>query len=101
MSHFYIFVYHFKNLNFKSTHMKRSLLFLSALFVAAFTANAQITITISDIASPTTIINQAQDTMPATSLIGSSGVNQTWNMSSLAQHTIDTLRSEEHTSELQ
>lgn len=70
--------------------MKKSLLFVSALFLCVMSTNAQITITTADIASPTKIIYQANDTMPTVSE-GSFGISQTWNMSALNTHTTDTM----------
>jgi hypothetical protein len=69
--------------------MKKTLL-LSILGLCAFGADAQITLTSADIATPTKVIYQAQDTMPAVS-IGGSGASQTWNMTALNTHTVDTL----------
>ncbi|MFL5765904.1 MAG: T9SS type A sorting domain-containing protein [Bacteroidia bacterium] len=71
--------------------MKKSLLFVSALFMSAAAANAQITITMADVAMPTTVIKQATDTIVAPSIIGSSGISQTWNMTALGQDQLDTL----------
>lgn len=70
--------------------MKKTLLFTTTLLVGALASNAQITVTSADIASPITVIQQAQDTMP-TVTVGSSGISQTWNMSALNTHTTDTL----------
>lgn len=72
--------------------MKKSLLIASAFVLGSLGASAQITITTADIASPIKIIYQANDTLltnPA--IVGSFGISQTWNMSSLASHTTDTL----------
>jgi hypothetical protein len=70
--------------------MKKTLLFTTTLLVGALASNAQITVTMADIAAPITVIQQAQDTMP-TVTVGSSGISQTWNMSALNTHTTDTL----------
>ena len=72
--------------------MKKSLLIASAFVLGTLGATAQITITTADIAAPIKIIYQANDTLltnPA--IVGSFGISQTWNMSSLASHTVDTL----------
>ena len=53
---------------------------------------AQITITTTDVAAPTKIIYQSNDTLPSPSLsVGSAGISQTWNMSMLGTSTMDTL----------
>ena len=70
--------------------MKKSLLIVSAIIMSALGAKAQITVTTADIASPTKIIYQANDTMPTVSE-GSFGISQTWNMSALNTHAVDTL----------
>lgn len=70
--------------------MKKNLLFTTTLLFGALVSNAQITITMADVASPVTIIQQAQDTMP-TVTVGSSGISQTWNMTALNTHSTDTL----------
>jgi len=69
--------------------MKKTLLF-SFLGLCAVGADAQITLTTADIATPTKVIYQAQDTMPTVS-IGGSGASQSWNMTALNTHTVDTL----------
>jgi hypothetical protein len=69
--------------------MKKSLL-LTIFGLSLMGANAQITLTSADIASPTKVIRQANDTMPVVS-IGSAGTSQTWNMAALNTHTEDTL----------
>lgn len=72
--------------------MKKSLLVIFALFICAFGAVAQITITTADIAAPTKIIYQSNDTLPSGSLsVGSAGISQTWNMSMLNASTTDTM----------
>jgi len=70
--------------------MKKTLLFISFAFVAMTPANAQITITSSDVASPLKTVLQRNDTMPTIS-IGNSGPAQTWNLSALNTHTTDTM----------
>lgn len=71
--------------------MKKSLLLLSAV-VFGLSASAQITITTSDVANPTKLIFQATDTtVVSPSLIGSAGISQTWNMTSLQEGRLDTL----------
>ncbi len=70
--------------------MKKSLLLLSALVLGAWSTNAQINIASSDVATPTKQIYQADDALP-TVTPGSSGINQTWNMTALNTTTTDTL----------
>lgn len=70
--------------------MKKSLLILSAFIVSALGTKAQITITMADIASPVTVIQQATDTMP-TIAVGAAGISQTWNFAALNTHSTDTL----------
>lgn len=70
--------------------MKKSLLIVSALILSSWVAKAQITITMADIASPITVIQQATDTMP-TIVIGAPGISQTWNFTALNTHSTDTL----------
>ena len=70
--------------------MKKNLLLTTALLLGALATNAQISINMADVASPITVIQQAQDTMP-TVTVGGSGISQTWNMSALNTHTTDTL----------
>jgi hypothetical protein len=69
--------------------MKKTLL-LSLFGMSIIGTNAQIILTSADIATPTKVILQANDTMPTVS-IGSAGPGQTWNMAALNTHTIDTL----------
>lgn len=68
--------------------MKKLLLFSSIGLSLA--TNAQITITTADIATPTKIILQGNDTIPAIS-IGSPGTGMTWNMASLSNDKTDTI----------
>lgn len=70
--------------------MKKNLLLSTALLIGALSANAQITITTADVAMPTKIIYQSNDTLP-TVTPGVAGISQTWNMSALNTHTTDTL----------
>ncbi|MBA3972554.1 MAG: T9SS type A sorting domain-containing protein [Bacteroidetes bacterium] len=72
--------------------MKKSLLFVSALFLSAMGANAQIILTSADVASPIRVVYQANDTLlPASINEGSSGISQTWNMTTLTNGGVDTL----------
>ncbi|MGZ4054662.1 MAG: T9SS type A sorting domain-containing protein [Bacteroidia bacterium] len=72
--------------------MKKSLLIISTLFIGALGANAQITVTSADVASPVKVIYQSNDTlMTSGAIAGSSGPSQTWNMTSLTTGTVDTL----------
>jgi hypothetical protein len=68
--------------------MKKYLLLFSCLPFAA--ANAQITITSADVAVASNVIYQSVDTMPSVSA-GSAGASQSWNMSVLNTHSVDTL----------
>lgn len=67
---------------------KHVLAFSVALLPLA--ASAQITITLADVAPIFTVIRQAQDTTP-TVTPGAAGAAQTWNMSALNAHSVDTL----------
>lgn len=69
--------------------MKKKLLIILSLFIVILNASAQIIITTADMPTPTTVIYQAKDTVPTIS-IGNAGVNQTWNLTGLVQHTFDT-----------
>lgn len=72
--------------------MKKSLLIISAFVFGALSVKAQITITTADVATPTKIIYQANDTLlTSPTIIGSFGTSQTWNMSSLNNNTTDTM----------
>ncbi len=69
--------------------MKKHLLaFTVALLPLA--GSAQITITLADVAPIFTVIRQAQDTTP-TVTPGTAGAAQTWNLSALNNHSVDTL----------
>jgi hypothetical protein len=69
--------------------MKKILLF-SFFGSGILMTDAQITLTTADIASPTKVIRQANDTIPTVS-IGSAGTSQTWNMAALSNDREDTL----------
>ena len=72
--------------------MKKSLLIISGLFISALSANAQITVTMADVASPIKVIYQANDTLLTSgSVVGSAGTSQIWNMNMLSVGPIDTL----------
>jgi hypothetical protein len=72
--------------------MMKKLLLTSCIALAGLTAGAQITITQTDIAGIGTVVRQANDTLPAPSIIpGPSGTNMTWNFTALDTSTIDTL----------
>lgn len=63
--------------------MIKNLLFSLGIIGTSFTAvNAQITITMADVAGITTVINSANDTLPTVNP-GPAGANVTWNFSSL------------------
>jgi hypothetical protein len=64
-----------------------TLVFACSLF---FAAQAQITLTQSDMALPLTQYVEYNDTLP-TVLPGSAGANQTWTFTSMANHTTDTI----------
>ncbi len=70
--------------------MKKTLLLLTFFAATAISASAQITITSTDVATPLKTILQANDTMP-TVTEGGAGISQTWNMTGLNSHSIDTL----------
>jgi hypothetical protein len=70
--------------------MKKQLLSISIICLFVSSINAQITITTADVITPTKTLYQCTDTAPTIS-IGPAGTNQTWNMSTLSQHSIDTL----------
>ena len=70
--------------------MKKNVLLLSMIFATGL-LNAQITVTEANIAIPTDVIMQSNDTMPSVA-VPTSGANQTWDYSTgLVEHTIDTL----------
>jgi hypothetical protein len=69
--------------------MKNFLLSISALAIV-FSASAQITITQSDMAPLFTMARVANDTSPTVGA-GNPGTNQTYNLSALANDSIDTL----------
>jgi hypothetical protein len=72
--------------------MIKKLLTTSFAIAACFTANAQITLTSADLGSIGDQVQQAVDTLPASTLSpGSAGTNQTWNFSGLAQHIVETV----------
>ena len=72
--------------------MKKQLLIISAFLIGTFSANAQITITSSDVATPIKVIYQSNDTLLTSgAIVGSAGISQTWNMTSLTTGTVDTL----------
>jgi hypothetical protein len=68
--------------------MKKNLLILSS-FLGILSSSAQITITSADVVTPTKMLIEATDTMPLVSVGFANSVSQTWNMSSLHTHTID------------
>lgn len=69
--------------------MKKSLLFITSFCIGILNVSAQIIITTADMPVPTDTIYQANDTLPTIS-IGTPGTNQTWNLTSLVIHTMDT-----------
>lgn len=69
--------------------MKSTLLFLGALTLP-IAASAQITVTEADVAVPTDLIIQTNDTLPAVSM-PSTGANQTWDYTAATPHFDDTL----------
>lgn len=72
--------------------MKKNLLIVSTFLSSALCVNAQITITTADVAAPIKVIYQSNDTLPSAGLsVGSAGTSQTWNMSMLNSHTVDTM----------
>ncbi len=72
--------------------MKKKLLpILLAFFCGIFHSQAQITINSTDIIDAGDLVEQASDTLPTSITIGSGGANQTWDFSSLNEHSLDTL----------
>ncbi len=72
--------------------MKKNLLIVSTLLFSVLAVKAQITITSADVAAPIKVIYQSNDTLPSAGLsVGSAGTSQTWDMSMLNSHTVDTL----------
>lgn len=69
--------------------MKKSLLFVTSFCIYFLNTTAQITITTADMPVPTKVIYQANDTLPTVS-VGSAGAAQTWNLTAVVQHTVDT-----------
>ena len=69
--------------------MKTKLILIT--FIICEIANAQITITQSDIAGWGDVIRQATDTLPASTIKPGGTGNQTWNFSALNTHLTDTL----------
>ena len=69
--------------------MIKPLLVVTSICISVLSVNAQITINAGDMPTPFKIFYQANDTLPTVS-VGNAGPNQTWTMTSLAQHTIDT-----------
>ncbi len=69
--------------------MKKNLLISYILCVSVLHGAGQIVITSTDMPTPTKMFIKASDTMPTIS-IGNSDTVQTWDMTSLVQHTIDT-----------
>ena len=67
--------------------MKKINYLIIVFLFATFGANAQITINLSDLPPINTTFTDANDTIYAGISIGNAGVNQTWNFSSLANHT--------------
>lgn len=68
----------------------KKLLLLSAFCLCILGASAQITINTSDVAAVNKVVFQGIDTMPTIS-IGSAGASQSWNMTALNTHLIDTM----------
>lgn len=69
--------------------MKKSLLFITSFCIGILNLSAQIIITTADMPVPTKVIYQSNDTMPTVS-IGTAGTAQTWNLTSVVAHTMDT-----------
>jgi hypothetical protein len=70
--------------------MKKTL--LSLLMVTCVGAlSAQITLLDTDIVGQGSVVEQARDTLPGATTIGSGGASQTWNFSTIQQHELDTL----------
>ena len=72
--------------------MKKLLLSLSILFIFSFAANAQITVTDADFVGVGDVIFQATDNTPASTInIGNTGINQTWDFSTLQESSTGNL----------
>ncbi len=69
--------------------MKKTVLIIASFCISILNVFAQISITSADMAIPTKVYYQANDTLP-TILVGNAGPNQTWNMTAVVQHTWDT-----------
>lgn len=73
--------------------MKKHLLsFLMIGAVGVFSAQAQITVTDTDIVGVGDDVEVAHDTIPGAITIGSGGASQTWNFSSINEDELDTLK---------
>lgn len=70
--------------------MKKPLLFFGAFVLLLFNANAQITITQSDMPTVGKVLVTANDTIYNGISVGASGTNKFWNFSNLLNHTQDT-----------
>ncbi|OFY85104.1 MAG: hypothetical protein A3F72_05000 [Bacteroidetes bacterium RIFCSPLOWO2_12_FULL_35_15] len=70
--------------------MKKHLLFFSAFVLSLFTANAQITITQSDMPSVGKVFVSANDTVLSGISVGASGTNKFWNFAGLLNNKKDT-----------
>ncbi|MCE9539245.1 MAG: T9SS type A sorting domain-containing protein [Bacteroidetes bacterium] len=69
--------------------MKKSLLFITSFCIGIISVSAQIIITTADMPVPTKVIYQSNDTVPTIS-IGAAGSGQTWNFTTVVEHTKDT-----------
>jgi hypothetical protein len=73
--------------------MKKKLLLVFAIS-SCMNVNiwSQITLNQYNVATPLELVKQANDTLPAASIVpGSAGTNQTWNFSALHNHKVDSL----------
>lgn len=69
--------------------MKKTLLFITSFCICILNVGAQIIITTADMPVPTKVIYQSNDTVPTIS-IGAAGPGQTWNFTTVVEHTKDT-----------
>ncbi|MBI4931308.1 MAG: T9SS type A sorting domain-containing protein [Bacteroidetes bacterium] len=71
--------------------MKKNLLTIIPLFVSIFSFSQPVTVTTADIVGVGKTIYQANDTLPAVSILPGGMGNQTWNFSALNNHYADTM----------
>jgi len=89
----FLFLLHLQLKPTNSYPMKTKLLtFISISTISCVNLNAQITVNNYNVAAIGDMIKQANDSLPAASIVaGAPGTNLTWNFSALHDHTTDTL----------